>query len=352
MAERVAGPAVERLAQQGASRGARRGAARAVAQGGGGALAALATVAAASVAWGSLIERRSYTLREVSVPVLAPGADPIRVLHISDLHMAPWQRAKQRWISELAGLQPDLVVDTGDNLGHLQGQEGVRRALDAFRGIPGVYVHGSNDYFGPTPKNPMKYFTGPSHVGSGTAPRIDTAALERYFGELGWLNLNNAAGTLDVKGTHLEFFGVNDPHRGYDRLESIAGALDELREEDPFAEDATWPEGKAPPARSVLTIGVAHAPYQRVLNSFVTHGASVIFAGHTHGGQVCVPGFGAIVTNCDIPRRQVKGLSLWRHALNSAWLNVSAGLGTSIYAPVRFACPPEATLLTLEAAPR
>jgi predicted MPP superfamily phosphohydrolase len=314
-------------------------------------LAALSGAAAASVAWGSLIERRLYTLREVAVPVLAPGATTIRVLHLSDLHMAPWQREKQSWISELARLKPDVVVDTGDNLGHRRGLDGIRRALDAFRDTPGVYVHGSNDYFGPSPKNPLKYFRAPSREGSGTAERIDTGALERYFGELGWLNLNNAAGALDVKGTHLEFFGVNDPHRGFDRLESIAGALDELREEEGFAEDATWPEGEAAPPRSALTIGVAHAPYQRVLNSFVTHGASVIFAGHTHGGQVCAPGFGAIVTNCDIPRRQVKGLSLWRHALHSAWLNVSAGVGTSIYAPVRFACRPEATLLTLEPAP-
>ncbi|WP_200936933.1 metallophosphoesterase [Leifsonia sp. Root112D2] len=311
-------------------------------------LAALGAAAAASFAWGSLVERKLYTLRRVSVPVLAPGAAPIRVLHLSDLHMAPWQHDKQRWVSELARLKPDLIVNTGDNLGHADGLEGIRRAFDAFAGIPGVYVHGSNDYFGPTPKNPLRYFTGPSQHHTGVASnRLDTEALEAYFAELGWLGLNNAAGALDINGTHLEFFGVNDPHRNFDKLELIAGALDELRENDPFAEDATWPEGAPAAARSTVTIGVAHAPYQRVLNSFVTHGASVIFAGHTHGGQVCVPGFGALVTNCDIPRRQVKGLSLWRHALRSAWLNVSAGIGTSIYAPVRFACRPEATLLTL-----
>lgn len=99
-----------------------------------------------------------------------------------------------------------------------------------------------------------------------------------------------------------------------------------------------------------VPIGVAHAPYQRVLNAFVTHGAQVIFAGHTHGGQVCVPGYGALVSNCDLPRERVKGLSVWTNALRSSFLNVSAGLGTSIYAPVRFACRPEATLITLVAA--
>jgi predicted MPP superfamily phosphohydrolase len=74
-----------------------------------------------------------------------------------------------------------------------------------------------------------------------------------------------------------------------------------------------------------------------------------MLAGHTHGGQVCVPGFGALVTNCDIPRRQVKGVSSWTHDDRTAALEVSAGLGTSVWAPVRFACRPEATLLTLTA---
>ena len=93
--------------------------------------------------------------------------------------------------------------------------------------------------------------------------------------------------------------------------------------------------------------GVTHAPYQRVLNTFTDLGADAILAGHTHGGQVCIPGFGAIVANCDIPLKQAKGLSTWSHAGRSVPLNVSAGCGHSIYAPIRFACRPEATLLTL-----
>jgi len=72
-------------------------------------------------------------------------------------------------------------------------------------------------------------------------------------------------------------------------------------------------------------------------------------AGHTHGGQVCVPGYGALVTNCDLPTKQAKGLS--RQAANGRefWLNVVAGLGTSIYAPVRFFCRPEVRVLNLVA---
>lgn len=310
---------------------------------------AVGAVGLAAFAWGSLVERTRWTLRRVEVPVLPAGSQPIKVLHLSDLHMAPWQRDKQEWIRSLAALQPDLIVDTGDNLGHERGLEGIRAAFDVFQGVPGVFVNGSNDYFGPVLKNPFAYFGGPS----GHVPRsksLDIDALHAYFASLGWVDLDNAATALEVRGTRLELFGVDDPHKNFDRLDLITAAIDELRAEDPLGEE-TWPDRRATDAsRPTLTIGVAHAPYQRVLNSFVNHGAQVIFAGHTHGGQVCVPGFGALVTNCDIPRAQVKGLSVWRHGLRSAFLNVSAGLGTSITAPVRFACPPEATLLTLVAA--
>jgi predicted MPP superfamily phosphohydrolase len=73
----------------------------------------------------------------------------------------------------------------------------------------------------------------------------------------------------------------------------------------------------------------------------------MIFAGHTHGGQVCLPGGRALTTNCDLPTSQASGLSQWGHAGRSSYLNVSAGLGTSIYAPVRLFCPPEAVLVSL-----
>ena len=316
---------------------------------------AIGAAGAAAFAYGSLVERTRFTLRRANVAVLPRGADPIRVLHVTDLHMAPWQRDKQDWVRGLADLKPDLIVDTGDNLGHERGLEGIRRAFEPFRGIPGVFVNGSNDYFGPVLKNPFTYFIGPSKQIARSKP-LDIGALHAFFADLGWQDLDNSAASLDIRGTHFEFFGVDDPHKGYDRLDLITAAIDDLRAEDPLG-DETWPDeashrqarGGAVGLRPTVTVGVSHAPYQRVLNSFLNHGAQLMFAGHTHGGQVCVPGFGALVTNCDIPRSQVKGLSVWRHGLRSAYLNVSAGLGTSIFAPVRFACPPEATLLTLTA---
>ena len=96
-----------------------------------------------------------------------------------------------------------------------------------------------------------------------------------------------------------------------------------------------------------VAIGVTHAPYRRVIDAMAADGMDLIVAGHTHGGQVCVPFYGALVTNCDLDTRRVKGLSLHSAGGKTSYLHVSAGVGTSPYAPFRFACRPEATLISL-----
>lgn len=296
-------------------------------------LRAAAVAGGAAAVWGIGIERTAFTLRRATLPVLAPGSPDLKVLHLSDLHMAPWQRKKQGFVRELADLEPDLVVDTGDNLGHPLGLLGIKAALEPFRGVPGVHVWGSNDYWAPRPKNPFTYFAGPSGV-LAEPERLDTAALGEYLASLGWTDLNNRTARLTVRGVPIDAFGTDDPHRQYDDLAALTPGLRGLRSRK---------------VRPGLTLGVTHAPYRRILDALVDRGADLLLAGHTHGGQVCLPGYGALVTNCDIPRRQVKGVSDWSHDGRTASLEVSAGLGTSIWAPVRFACRPEATLLTLTA---
>ncbi|MDZ8200018.1 metallophosphoesterase [Microbacterium sp. SSW1-59] len=296
------------------------------------ALAAVGAVGASAAVWGIGVERFLFTVREHSLRVLPPGSPPIRVLHVSDAHMAPWQHRKQEWMAGLAALHPDLVVNTGDNLGHADGLAGIRRAFDPLRGVPGVFVHGSNDLSAPSPRNPLRYFTGPSRSKPREVP-LDTDALDAYLrDELGWLDLNNAAGSLSIAGMRIDAFGVSDAHRGWDDLDVLPAALEAVREND----------------GAVLTIGVTHAPYRRVLDAFGALGADMLFAGHTHGGQVRIPGSpSALVANCDIPLDQARGLSKWIQDGRHVPLNVSAGIGHSIYAPVRFACRPEASMITL-----
>lgn len=299
-----------------------------------GALAVLgagAALGAAAATWGIGIERYLFTVRRHVVRVLEPGSRPIRVLHLSDIHMAPWQRRKREWIARLASLRPDLIINTGDNLGHSDGLRGLQGALDPFKGVPGVFVHGSNDLYAPSPKNPLLYLKGPSER-RRTPTRIDTASLDAYLtDELGWHGIDNTAASASIAGTTLRFAGTHDAHHRLDRADEAVAALADLPAAD-------------------LTIGVTHAPYRRVLDALTEAGVDMLFAGHTHGGQVRVPFVGALVANCDLPLSQARGLSTWSREGRSIPMNVSAGLGHSIYAPVRFACPPEVSLITL--APR
>jgi predicted MPP superfamily phosphohydrolase len=73
----------------------------------------------------------------------------------------------------------------------------------------------------------------------------------------------------------------------------------------------------------------------------------LIFAGHTHGGQVRLPWIGgsrSLITNCDLENWRSRGVT---RVNNEPWLNVSAGIGISPYAPIRFSCPPEVSLISL-----
>lgn len=296
----------------------------------GGVLAAGAAVAAYATA----IEPYAFRIRTETLRVLPAGARPITVLQLADIHLAPWQERKLEWLKGLTTLEPDLIVNTGDSLGHRAALPALADALRVFDGIPGFYVHGSNDVYGPEPKNPLRYLRGPSQLGGEShVHRLDTSGLERTYDDLGWLNVNNTARAVAVRGTTVAGFGVADAHRHWDRLDETEAALSQMR--------------KSLAAGPAVTLGVTHAPYQRILNAFVDLGADAILAGHTHGGQVRVPGGHAIVTNCDIPRRQASGLSTWVHDGRAVPLNVSQGIGASIYAPIRLGTPPEAVVVSL-----
>jgi uncharacterized protein len=281
---------------------------------------------AVGLAYAGGYEVRAFRLRRVTVPVLTPGNAPLRVLHIADLHLTPDQKRKRDWVRSLAGLEPDLVVNTGDNLAHREAVPAVLDALGPLLERPGAFVMGSNDYYEPTFKNPARYLL-PDRGVRFHKGRLPAEDLRDGLLGAGWLDLNNARGHIKADGREIELVGTDDAHIRRDRYDEVAGRADKGAD---------------------VSLGVTHAPYRRVIDAMVDDGFPLILAGHTHGGQLCLPGFGALVTNCDLPRRKAKGLSQHSHGRRTSWLHVSAGVGTSPYAPVRFACPPEATLLTLE----
>ena len=201
---------------------------------------------------------------------VARGAGPIRVLHISDLHLTPAATARQTWVSRLAALEPDLVVNTGDNLAHLDAVPFVLRSLGRLLDVPGVFVWGSNDYFAPTFKNPLRYLTGTRRSAPPRQHKLPWEDLGRAFTERGWVDLTHERSR--ARGARRPVWVPRHRRR--------ASRARPLRR-----------GGRADRPRPVdVALGVTHAPYRRVLDAMTADGHDLILAGHTHGGQVCVPG--------------------------------------------------------------
>lgn len=267
----------------------------------------------------------SYRLREATLPVLPAGHDDIRILHFSDLHLTPKRKVEIADIKSFAQLKPDLVISTGDFLAAQSAVPVVLDALDALLNLPGVFVFGSNDYYAPRVKNPFSYLLR-NHGKRVLGELLPVEDLRRELISRGWSDLNHQRKQLEIKGSTIEFRGTDDAHLDRDDYEKVAGP----------SEDCD------------LAIGVTHAPYQRILEAMSRDQLDLIFAGHTHGGQVRLPwpgGSKALTTNCDLPTWRARGVS---RVAGEPWLNVSAGMGTSPFARIRVASPPEVSLITLE----
>ena len=292
------------------------------------ALAAATLAGGAALAYATLIERRWYALRRVTVPgvLRRPGAR-LKILHVSDLHLDSGQAHRVRFVASLAELDYDLVVATGDLLEGFGMEDAAAEALAPLisEGRPGLAVLGSHDRFGPTLRAPWSYLRGPSKDAEPAPARaLDTPRLIRRLELVGYEVLLGGATSVKTPSGMVAVGGIDDPHLPT----TIIPPVEALR---PTIDDA------------VLHLGLVHAPYAVALDRLLEAGHDLVLSGHTHGGQLRVPGYGALVTNCDLPTGRARGLSRYR----DAWLHVSAGLGHSRFAPARFACRPEASLLEL-----
>jgi predicted MPP superfamily phosphohydrolase len=288
----------------------------------------LAVLAAgfACVAYGVFIERRSYRLVRQRLDILPArtsgdadsGVDPaasITILHLSDLHYVRPDARKTAFLAALP--RADVTVITGDLLGE---PEAVVTTVDALRPVRGrlasYFVLGSNDHYTPRPLNYLKYFA--KHRTPRVTPAGRAHELVRRLESDGWVHLRNTRGDVDLSGERMELLGLDDPHIG-------------------------WHDLRVAPRSSPDRFGLAVVHSPDPSPELAALGYDLILSGHTHGGQVRLPFIGALVTNCSLPPRLASGLIRFGGTL----LYTSQGLGTSKYAPFRFLCPPEATMLEL-----
>jgi predicted MPP superfamily phosphohydrolase len=269
----------------------------------------------------------AYKVRTATLPILPKGSRDIRVLHFSDLHLTPNKKREIADIKSFAQLKPDLVISTGDFLAHKDSVKTVIAALDELLDLPGLFVFGSNDYYAPQFKNPLSYLrkdNGERKLGS----KLPWQSLQKQLVKRGWHDLNHNKVKLKVNGVVIEARGTDDAHLELDDYRKVEGRVSKAAD---------------------LAIGVTHAPYERVLAAMAQDRLDLIFAGHTHGGQIRLPWFGgskSLTTNCDLENWRSRGVT---KVNDEPWLNVSAGMGMSPFAPIRFACPPEVSLITLTA---
>jgi len=264
-------------------------------------------------------------VRTAEIKLLPQDKQSLKILHISDLHLVPNRKWEISELRKLSDLEPDFVVGTGDFIAHENAIEPLFHALDELFKIPGAFVFGSNDYYAPKFKNPFSYLKSDHRVRK-LGKRLPVEALRSRFISNGWFDLNNEKRETKVKNIKLELRGTDDAHLELDNYDKVSGKKD---------------------SNCDLSIGVTHAPYLRVISTMAKDNLDLIFAGHTHGGQIRFPWFSgskALTTNCDLPNWRSRGVT---KLSTEPWLNVSAGVGYSPYAPIRFACPPEVSLITI-----
>ena len=264
------------------------------------------------------LEARWYRVHRVRVPI-DRDLEPLSILHISDSHLTA---GNKRLIQFLRGLpsaieRPDIIIATGDLIEDDSGIEPITEALNALRARGGrFYVLGSHDYYQSRFQSYSKYFSAKRVAPPAT--RANTALLERRLQDGGWVSLTNRSELYETARGRIRLAGVDDPYLGRDTHAHLRRGPDEM-----------------------LTIGLTHSPES--ISRWMLAGFDLVLAGHTHAGQVRVPGIGAIVTNSDLPAALAGGL----HRVGSGWLHVSPGLGTGRFAPIRFNCRPEVTLLEI-----
>ena len=166
----------------------------------------------------------AYKVRTATLPLLPKGSRDIKVLHFSDLHLTPNKKREIADIKSFADLKPDLVISTGDFLAHKESVKTVIAALGELLDLPGLFVFGSNDYYGPQFKNPLSYLrkdNGKRKLGN----KLPWQVLQKQLVNRGWQDLNHNKVKLKVNGVVIEARGTDDAHLELDDYRKVEGMV-------------------------------------------------------------------------------------------------------------------------------
>ena len=229
---------------------------------------------------------------EIRSPDLPASFDGFTILHLSDLHADLNDGAIRRLVDLLPTISYDICVLTGDYRAKTFGP--YRAALEGLAQV-------------------CEQLDGPVY---GVLGNHDTIRMVPHLEELGVRMLLNESETIERGGEHIHLVGIDDAH--YYRVDNIEKAASGV------------------PAAG-FSILLSHTP--EIYRQAAHAGFNLLLAGHTHGGQICLPGAIPIVLDSVLPRRM--GSGAWTHHDMIGY--TSAGVGSCVL-PVRLNCPPEITL--------
>jgi predicted MPP superfamily phosphohydrolase len=246
----------------------------------------------------------------ISLPRLPKEFEGTTVAVVSDIHAGPGRgraaRAKHT-VEIVANLAPDVIVLPGDTVHAVRDANACLSALGELKAPYGIWASLGNHEHG------FVWFS--KYVGPAPEPPIDE--WRRVYGELGIELLVNEARPIEKNGARIWLLGVDDAYSGRDNL---AAALATVETDD-------------------LRLAITHSP--DLLDDPRIGEVDLLLAGHTHGGQVRLPGLGPLCAPCRRPRERSAGLI----RANGTLMYVTRGAGEGT--PIRLLCPREVTLITL-----
>ncbi len=288
-------------------------------------LCGLSAVLACELFNGRRIRFRTLKLGP-AVKTKADRLEQLRVLHLSDIHASGTTGRRLAAVEAMSDKEWDFVFITGDLIEDDSGIESVADVLGKLKARYGKFaVLGNHDYFSFQPQNILQWFK--VVLGDIIGPEKITCRvpnnLERLLESLECVGVrvlrNEVEQVVTEQGCTCQIFGMDDPTTERDNPASLYESKNE----------------------EALRLVLMHSPER--LECVRPIDPKVVMCGHTHGGQIRIPFFGALFTGSDAPRRTPSGLI----CLDGCRVHISSGMGTGLVFPYRIYSPPEITELII-----